>query len=48
MSYIILRGCRCDSIVLNVHAATEDKIDDRRTASIRNYNVYSINFLNTI
>jgi hypothetical protein len=27
MSYIILRGCWCD-IVLNVHAPTEDKIDD--------------------
>jgi hypothetical protein len=28
MSYIILRGCWCDIIVLNVHAPTEDKIDD--------------------
>jgi exonuclease III len=28
MSYIILRGCWCDIIVLNVHASTEDKIDD--------------------
>jgi hypothetical protein len=27
MSYIILRGCWCD-IVPNVHAPTEDKIDD--------------------
>jgi hypothetical protein len=27
MSYIILRGCWCD-IILNVHAPTEDKIDD--------------------
>jgi exonuclease III len=27
MSYIILRGRGCD-IVLNVHAPTEDKIDD--------------------
>jgi hypothetical protein len=23
-----MRGCRCDIIVLNVHAPTEDKIDD--------------------
>jgi hypothetical protein len=28
MSYIILRGCWCNIIVLNVHAPTEGKIDD--------------------
>jgi hypothetical protein len=28
MSYIILRGRWCHSIVLNVHAPTEDKTDD--------------------
>jgi hypothetical protein len=28
MSYIILRGHWCDSIVLNIHAPTENKIDD--------------------
>jgi hypothetical protein len=27
-SYIILRGCSCHIIVLNVHAPTEDKTDD--------------------
>jgi hypothetical protein len=27
MSYIILRGRRCNIIVLNVHTPTEDKID---------------------
>jgi hypothetical protein len=27
MSYIILRGCWCNIIALNVHAQTEDKID---------------------
>jgi hypothetical protein len=30
MSYIILRGRWCDIIVLNVHALTEDKIDDMK------------------
>jgi exonuclease III len=30
MSYIILRGCWFDIIVLNVHASTEDKIDDTK------------------
>jgi hypothetical protein len=28
MPYIMLRGCCCDIIVLNVHAPTEDKIND--------------------
>jgi hypothetical protein len=27
MSYIILRGCWCNIIVLNFHAPAEDKID---------------------
>jgi hypothetical protein len=30
MSYIILRGHWCDIFVLNVHAPTEDKIDDMK------------------
>jgi hypothetical protein len=30
MSYIIIRGPWCDVIVLNVHAPTEDKIDDMK------------------
>jgi hypothetical protein len=29
MSYMILRG-QCDVIVLNVHAPTEDKIDETK------------------
>jgi hypothetical protein len=28
MSYIILRACWCNIIVLNVHIACEDKCDD--------------------
>jgi hypothetical protein len=28
MLYEILRACWCNIIVLNVHASTEDKIDD--------------------
>jgi hypothetical protein len=35
MSYIILRGHWCD-IILNVHAPTEDNIDDIRTRSTKN------------
>jgi hypothetical protein len=30
MSYIILRGCWCDIIVLNVHAPTDDKTEDMK------------------
>jgi exonuclease III len=30
MSYISLKGCWCDIIVLNVHAPTEDKDDDTK------------------
>jgi hypothetical protein len=30
MSYIILRGCWCEIIILNVHAPAEDKIDDMK------------------
>jgi hypothetical protein len=28
MTYIILRGCWWDIIALNIHAPTEDKIDE--------------------
>jgi hypothetical protein len=28
MSYIVLRGCWCNIIVLNVHALSEEKSDD--------------------
>jgi hypothetical protein len=30
MPYIILRGCWCDIIIWNVHAPTEDRIDDMK------------------
>jgi hypothetical protein len=33
MSYIILRGHWCNIIVLNVHAPTEDKINDIKDRS---------------
>jgi hypothetical protein len=37
MSYIILRGHWCDIIVLNVHAPTQDKIDDiKKTDAMKN------------
>jgi hypothetical protein len=48
MSYIILRGRWCHIIVLNVHAPTEDKIDDVKDNFLRNWNTCLINSLNTI
>jgi hypothetical protein len=45
MSYIILRGRWCHIIVLNVHAPTEDTIDECRTTPSRNWNVCSITSL---
>jgi hypothetical protein len=32
MSYIILRGCWRDIVVLNVHALTEDNTDDMKSS----------------
>jgi hypothetical protein len=48
VSYIILTGHWCHIIVLNVHGPTEDKTDDVKEASMRNWNVYLITSLNTI
>ena len=33
MSHIVLRGCWCDSIVLNVHAPSEETRDDSKDSS---------------
>jgi len=30
VSYIVLRGCWCNIIVLNVHAPSEEKCDDSK------------------
>jgi hypothetical protein len=48
VSYIILIGRWCRSIVLNVHAPIEHKIYDVKKASMRKWNVCSINSRNTI
>jgi hypothetical protein len=46
-SDIILRYRWCDVIVLNVHAPIEDRRLLRRTASMRNYNRYSVSSRST-
>jgi hypothetical protein len=48
MPYIILRGRWCDVIVLNVHASTEDKIDDVKDSFYDELERYSINTRYTI
>jgi uncharacterized membrane protein len=48
MSCVILRGRWCDIIALNVQAPTENNLIIRRAATTRNWNVYSINSLNTM
>jgi hypothetical protein len=48
MLYIILRGFWCNIIVLNMHAPSEDKSEDLKMASMRNQDIYLINFLGTI
>jgi hypothetical protein len=49
MSYIILRGRWCNIIVLNVHAPTEDKIDDIRDRFYKELEqVFFINSQSTI
>lgn len=40
ISHIVLRGCWCDIIVLNVHTPTEDKSDE----SVKNYRRNLITF----
>ena len=36
LSYIVLRGCWCNIIVLNVHAPSEEKSDKLNTVFMRN------------
>jgi hypothetical protein len=48
MSYIILRGYCYDTIVLNVHAPTEDKIDNVKDKFCEELEHVFDKFLNTI
>jgi hypothetical protein len=48
MSYIILRGCWCHIIVLNIRASTEDETDDGLKGSFYDELECVINSLNTI
>jgi hypothetical protein len=36
VSYIVLRGCWCNVIVLNVHVPNEEKSDNPKTVFMRN------------
>jgi hypothetical protein len=48
-SSLLLIGRRwCDTFNLNVHDTTKDKTDDVKYSFYENYNMYSLNSLNTI
>jgi hypothetical protein len=44
---IILRGRWCYIIVLNVHASTEDKIDDVKESFCEEYHMERFNLIKT-
>ena len=48
LSYIVLRGCWCNIIVLNVHAPSEDNSDDSKDSFSRNWSRFLIIFLGII
>jgi len=49
VSYIVLRGCWCNIIVLNVHAPSEEKSDDSKDSFYKELEqVFFIIFLSTI
>jgi len=48
-SYIVMRGCWCNIIALNVHAPSEDKRDDSKDSFYEELEqVFFIIFLSTI
>jgi hypothetical protein len=48
MSYLILRGHWCHIIVLNIHAPTEDKLDDVKGSFYEELECVLVTSLNTI
>jgi len=48
MTYIVLRACCCIIIVLNVHAASEEKVMTQKTVFMRNKSRFFTTFLSTI
>ena len=48
MSYIVLRGCWCNIIVLNVRAPSEEKSDDSKYSFYEELEQVFIIFLSTI
>jgi hypothetical protein len=40
ISYIVLRGRRCNNVVLNVHAPSEEKSDDSKDIFMGNYSMF--------
>ena len=48
MSYIVLRGCWCNIIVLNVHAPSEEESDDSKDSFYEELEQVFIIFQSTI
>jgi len=46
--YIVLRGCWCNIIVLNLHAPNEDKVTIQKRVFMEKYSRFSIFCLNTV
>ena len=46
MSCIVLRGCWCNIIVLNVHVPNEEKTDDSKYIFYEEFEQVFYNFLN--
>ena len=48
LSHMVLRGCWCHTIVLNMHAPTEEKIDASKDSSCEELSRFSIIFSSAI
>jgi hypothetical protein len=48
MSHIVFRVRRCNIIILSTNATIKEKSADPKTVFMRNYNKFSVSFLNTV
>jgi len=48
MTYIVLKGCRCNVIALNVHAPNEEKSDDSQDSFCKKLEQVFTIYLSTI
>jgi len=48
MSYVVLRGCWCNIIILNVHTPSDEKSDSSKDSSYEELEQVFDHFLSTI